>query len=38
MFSLSDGFDSSTTEELEMRCLQLQRQVWEMEVRLLCLP
>ncbi|XP_032936862.1 UBX domain-containing protein 11 [Catharus ustulatus] len=26
-----DGFDSSTTEELEMRCLQLQRQVWEME-------
>ncbi|XP_056365192.1 UBX domain-containing protein 11 [Oenanthe melanoleuca] len=26
-----DAFDSSTTEELEMRCLQLQSQVWEME-------
>ncbi|XP_014746066.1 PREDICTED: UBX domain-containing protein 11 [Sturnus vulgaris] len=26
-----DAFGSSTTEELEMRCLQLQSQVWEME-------
>ncbi|XP_039941896.1 UBX domain-containing protein 11 [Hirundo rustica] len=26
-----DSSDSSTTEDLEMRCLQLQSQVWEME-------
>ncbi|XP_005058196.1 PREDICTED: UBX domain-containing protein 11 isoform X1 [Ficedula albicollis] len=26
-----DAFDSSSTEELEMRCLQLQSQLWEME-------
>ncbi|XP_053820420.1 UBX domain-containing protein 11 isoform X4 [Vidua chalybeata] len=26
-----DASDSPTTEELEMRCLQLQSQVWEME-------
>ncbi|XP_032058361.1 UBX domain-containing protein 11 [Aythya fuligula] len=29
--SLSDAPDSSTAEDLEMRCLQLQTQVWEME-------
>ncbi|KAL2296124.1 hypothetical protein Nmel_017660, partial [Mimus melanotis] len=29
-----DAFDTSTTEELEMRCLQLQSQVWEMEPQL----
>lgn len=28
-----DAPGSSTAEELEMRCLQLQTQVWEMEVR-----
>ena len=37
--SLSDAPDSPTSEELEIRCLQLQTQVWEMEVRhLLHLP
>lgn len=33
--SLSDAPDSSTAEDLETRCLQLQTQVWEMEVRCL---
>ncbi|XP_041319106.1 UBX domain-containing protein 11 [Pyrgilauda ruficollis] len=39
--TLQEGEDVSepcTSGELEVRCLQLQRQVWEMEVRLLCLP